>query len=46
MSLLYVSVIINLIIDPYLTFRKEVYYKIREILEEVEISANNKISIS
>ena len=46
MSLSHVSVRIDLIIDPCLTFRKELYYEIREVLEEAEISAGNEISVS
>ena len=46
MSLLYISVIIDLIIDLYLTFRKEVYYKIRKVLEEAETSTRDEISTS
>ena len=32
-------------VDPCLTFYKEVYYKIRKVLEGVEISVNDRISI-
>ena len=45
-SLSYVSRVINLIIDPYLTFRKGVYREIRKVLGGVEISAGNGISAS
>lgn len=41
------NVIINLIINFYLTFfRKEVYYEIHKVFKEVEIFINNEISIS
>ena len=46
MSLSHVSEVVNLMIDLYLTFRKEAYREIREVLEEVEISTDNEISIS
>ena len=46
MSLLYVSEVVNLMIDPYLTFRKGAYREIREVLEGAEISTDNKISTS
>ena len=45
-SLLYISVIINLIIGPYLTFRKGVYCEIRELLGGAETSTGNGISAS
>ena len=44
MNILHVSVIINQMINSYLTFRKEVYCEIREVLGEAEISADNEIS--
>lgn len=40
------NVIIDLTIDRYLTFRKKTYCEIREVLEEVKIFINYKISIS
>ena len=40
------SVAINQIINFYLTFRKEAYCKIREVLREAETSANNEIFTS
>ena len=46
MSLLYVSVTIDPMIDPYLTFRKGAYYKIRKVLGGVETSTGDGISAS
>ena len=46
MSLSHVSVIIDLMIDLCLTFRKEVYCEIREVLEGAEISVDDGISVS
>lgn len=46
MSLLYISVIINQMINICLTFHKKAYCEIRKVLEEVEISADDKVSIS
>ena len=44
MSLSHVSVIIDLMIDPCLTFRKEEYCEIREVLGGAETSAGDGIS--
>ncbi len=43
MRLLYVSVAIDLMINHYLTFRKEAYCEIREILEGAETSVDDEI---
>ena len=45
-SLLHVSVILDLTIDRYLTFRKGVYCEIREVLGGAETSAGDGISAS
>ncbi len=46
MSLSHMSVRIDLMIDLCLTFHKELYCEIREVLEGAEISADDEISIS
>ena len=45
-SLSHVSEVVDLMIDSYLTFRKEVYREIRKVLEGAETSTGNEISIS
>ena len=42
----HVNMIIDLIINLYLTFHKKVYCEIYEFLERVKTFINNKISIS
>ena len=46
MSLSHVSGVIDLMIDPYLTFRKGAYREIREVLGGAETSAGDGISAS
>lgn len=46
MSVSYVNVVIDQMINLYLTFRKKAYCEIREILKGAETSASNGISVS